>query len=75
MHPGELVKSLMNGRKATEVAESMGISKGSLSNLVNEKLTLTVDMALLLEGEFGLPAIAWLCMQDDHNIKLAKTVL
>ena len=55
MHPGLYVKEhiIRDGLSVTAVAEILGVSRPTLSNLLNEKASLSPEMATRLEKTFG----------------------
>jgi addiction module HigA family antidote len=55
-HPGEIIREEVLrplGLTVTEAAKVLGVSRPTLSNLLNENAALTTDMALRIEKAFG----------------------
>jgi addiction module HigA family antidote len=52
--------------------EGMGASRPNLSQLLNERIDLSPEMALKLEAAFGLEADMLLSMQTDHSLARAR---
>jgi len=74
-HPGEIVKyecleplSLT----VTRAAEGLGVTRQALSNLVNEKSDMSVDMALRLSQAFGSTPETWLRLQMAYDLWQAR---
>ena len=70
-HPGELIKydclealSL----SVTKGAEILGVSRQTLSNLINGHTNITPEMAIRLEKVFGGTAESWLRMQLAYDL-------
>jgi addiction module HigA family antidote len=70
-HPGELIKyeclealSL----SVTKGAEILGVSRQTLSSLINGHTNITPEMAIRLEKAFGGTAESWLRMQLAYDL-------
>lgn len=71
MHPGELLREdiLPAGRiTQTELAERLGVSRLTISELVNEKRGLSADMAHRLARYFGNSPGFWLNLQKEVDL-------
>ena len=56
-HPGDFIKTEIveaHGLSVTAAAEALGVSRLTLSSLLNGKAGLSGDMALRIEKTFGL---------------------
>lgn len=73
-HPGELLKDEIECRQITKkkLAEDMGVSYTSLSDVVNGKRPVTTRFALLCERALDIPAYMLLRLQADYDIYMAK---
>lgn len=71
-HPGEILKTLVIeplGLSVTETAKSLGVTRGSLSRVLNGRSGVTPEMALRLEMTFGKPNAAhWLRLQNAYDL-------
>lgn len=71
-HPGEILRELViepMGLTVTEVAEHLGISRKTLSKILNGRGAITPEMAVRLELAFGKPsADHWLRLQNAHDL-------
>jgi addiction module HigA family antidote len=71
-HPGEILKTLVIeplGLSVTETAKSLGVTRGSLSRVLNGRSAVTPEMALRLEMTFGKPNAAhWLRLQNAYDL-------
>lgn len=71
-HPGEILRKLVLeplGISVTESAEHLGISRKTLSKVLNGRGGVTPEMALRLELTFGNPsANHWLRLQNAYDL-------
>ena len=67
-HPGGFIKRsiLPDELSVTDAAESLGIGRPALSNLLNGKASLSPEMALRVEKAFGVKMDTLLRMQARH---------
>lgn len=75
-HPGHHVRdAALMPRKltVTEAAKLLGVSRPSVSNFLNGKVSATPDMAARVERAFGIAAQDLLDMQAAYDAALAKT--
>jgi addiction module HigA family antidote len=71
MHPGKFIKTeILEAHKLTitDAAEALGVSRPTLSTLVNEHSDLTGEMALRIEKAFGVKMDTLVQMQTNYNI-------
>ena len=74
-HPGRLVKHECLkplGLSITKVAEILGVTRLTLSNLVNGKNGVSPEMAIRLSKAFGSSPEVWLGMQMDFDLAQAE---
>ena len=80
VHPGGFIRRsvLPDGLTVTAAADVLGVGRPALSNLLNEKASLSPEMALRVEKAFGVKMDTLLRMQtryDAHRMrKREKTV-
>jgi len=70
-HPGEIIKEDVlksENLSVTEAARQLGISRVTLSRLLNGKTGVSVDMALRLSQWLGTTPEVWLRMQDACDL-------
>lgn len=72
--PGHTLRELLHQAKRSQadLARSAKWSYKHVSELVNGKVALTPDTALILEGETGLPARQWLELEADYQLERRK---
>ena len=56
------------GLSVTEAAAGLGVSRQALSELVNEKAGISVEMAVRLSKAFGSSPETWLDMQMAYDL-------
>lgn len=74
-HPGEILKDDVleaEGISVTEAAKQLGVSRVTLSRLLNGKTGVSVDMALRLSQWLGTTPEVWLRMQEASDLWQAK---
>ena len=74
-HPGSSVKHDCLeplGLTVTEAAKILGVTRQTLSNLVNEKSGVSAEMAIRLSKGFGSTPEAWLRMQMAYDLWQAQ---
>ncbi len=74
-HPGEIVKYECLeplGLSVTRAAKGLGVTRQALSDLVNEKSGVSVDMAIRLSKAFGSTPETWLGMQMAYDLWQAR---
>jgi addiction module HigA family antidote len=76
VHPGEILREdCMKplGLSVTETARALGISRKTLSEIVNAKSSITPEVAVRLEQAFAdPPADMWLRLQSAYDLWHAK---
>jgi addiction module HigA family antidote len=74
-HPGGLVRRQCLeplGLSVTEAAKALGVTRQALSDLVNEKAGISVEMAIRLSKAFGSSPETWLGMQMAYDLWAAR---
>lgn len=74
-HPGSLVKQECLGPLSlsiTKGAEILGVTRLTLSNLVNGKNGVSPEMAIRLSKAFGSSPKVWLGLQLDYDLAQAE---
>ncbi|WP_114751875.1 HigA family addiction module antitoxin [Pleomorphovibrio marinus] len=74
-HPGEVLKEeVIRANRLTigKAAELLGVTRPTLSNILNEKASITPNMSLRLAKVFGGNADFWLRMQLSHDLRKAE---
>jgi addiction module HigA family antidote len=75
-HPGEILKELVIEPlelSVTEAARRLGVSRKTLSKVLNGRGAVTPETALRLEMTFGKPNAAhWLRLQNAYDLWQAR---
>ncbi len=74
-HPGEIIKEdFMIPLKLTqtELAKALKTSFRTINEILNEKRSISPDMALRLARYFGTSPDVWLGLQADYDLFKAK---
>jgi addiction module HigA family antidote len=77
-HPGEVLRELcMEPLKltVTEAAEGLGVSRKTLSGILNERAGISPEMAIRLSKAFGTSAESWLSQQAQYDLWRAEQTL
>jgi antitoxin HigA-1 len=74
-HPGEILRELCLkplGLTVTRAAKALGISRKTLSAILNGRSGISSEMAVRLSIAFGTSAESWLNQQTQHDLWLAE---
>ena len=75
-HPGEIVRcECLEPLRltVTRAAKGLGVSRQTLSELVNERAGISVEMAIRLSKSFGSTAETWLGLQTAYDLAKARS--
>lgn len=76
IHPGNiLLTEFMEplGLTAYRLAKELHVPLPRINDVVRGKRSISADTALRLGIYFGLPAQFWLNLQNEHDLRIAKT--
>ena len=74
-HPGEVLRELCIeplGLSVTRAAEALGVSRKTLSAILNGRAGISPEMAIRLSKAFGTSAESWLNQQVQYDLWLAE---
>ena len=73
-HPGELIKDELKERNLTqkELSEMTGIKPSVLSETINGKRSVSLNVAVALERALGIPAEIWMNLQTQYDLDSAQ---
>lgn len=77
VHPGNLVREdCIDALEltVTAAAEALGVTRQTLSNLINEKSSLTPEMSIRLEKLGWGRAGAWLQLQSNYDLAQVRQI-
>lgn len=74
-HPGEIIKELCLdplGLSVTAAAEALGVSRKTLSSIINGKSGISPEMAVRLSIAFNTSSESWLAQQTQYDLWQAE---
>lgn len=74
-HPGEILKELCLeplGLTVTEAAKGLGVSRKTLSSIVNGNAGISPEMAVRLSIAFNTSSESWLNQQSQYDLWQAE---
>ncbi len=74
-HPGEIIRDLCLeplGLSVTEAAEGLGVSRKTLSAILNGHAGISPEMALRLSMAFDTTPESWLNQQTQYDLWAAR---
>ena len=74
-HPGEIIKEFCLeplGISVTDAAEGLGVSRKTLSAIINGRAGVSPEMAVRLSIAFDTSAESWLNQQAQYDLWLAR---
>ena len=77
-HPGEVLRELCIeplGITVTDAARSLGVSRKTLSAILNERAGISPEMAIRLSKAFDTTAESWLNQQMQYDLWVANQTL
>ncbi|WP_062731718.1 HigA family addiction module antitoxin [Sphingobium abikonense] len=75
IHPGDWLKTEIvqaHGVSINDLAEAFGVSRQSISSLLNGRAALSADMAIRFEHAFGVKAETLMRMQARYDLGKAR---
>ena len=75
-HPGELIKDELKARGMTQkqLANETGIKPSVLSETINGKRSISLNVAVALEKVLDIPADMWMNMQTQYDLDKANPI-
>jgi len=74
-HPGEIIKELCLvplGITVTDAAKGLGVSRKTLSSIINGKAGISPEMAIRLSIAFNTSAESWIIQQTQYDLWQAE---
>lgn len=74
-HPGEIIKELCLeplGMTVTRAAGALGVSRKTLSAILNGRASISPEMAIRLSIAFDTSAESWLAQQAQYDLWQAR---
>lgn len=67
-HPGEILREWLGDMSVTDAAQRLGVSRATLSRVLNGSSGISADMALRLQAALGTSPEMWMGLQDDYEL-------
>ena len=77
-HPGEVLRELClepQGLTVTRAASALGVSRKTLSAILNGRAGISPEMAIRLGKAFGTSPESWLTQQSQYDLWVAEQSL
>jgi addiction module HigA family antidote len=74
-HPGEIIRELCIeplGLSITAAAKGLGVSRKTLSSILNGRAGISAEMALRLSMAFDTTPESWLAQQSPYDLWVTK---
>jgi len=71
-HPGLVLRDYLENHNITRVAKHIGVSRVTLSKILNRRNGITADMSLRLSAALGTNPSFWLDMQSNYDMWQAR---
>src|SRR3990172_5979498 len=74
-HPGDLIRDCLEEIKITitDGAKALGVTRATLSRILNAKASVSLEMAVRLEKALGSSAGFWLRLQLNYDLARIQT--
>ena len=67
-HPGTVLKDYLEGVSVTAAAMHLGVTRATLSRILNGNAGISAEMALRLSDALGTSADLWIGMQAQYDL-------
>jgi addiction module HigA family antidote len=67
-HPGEVLRDYLGGISVTDAARHLGVTRASLSRILNGSAGISAEMALRLSEAMGTSPELWIGMQTQYEL-------
>ena len=69
-HPGDIIRDCLDELvvNVTDAAQALGVTRATLSRLINRKAGVSAEMAIRLEKAIGSTAGFWLRLQLNYDL-------
>jgi len=71
-HPGKILSYYLEGRSVTEVARHLGVTRPTLSRVLNGRASVSADMAPRISEAFNTDPEFWLRLQAQWDLWVAS---
>ena len=67
-HPGEVLREWLGDMEVTQAAKHLGVTRVTLSRVLNGAAGISADMALRLEAALGTSPEMWMGLQSAFEL-------
>jgi len=67
-HPGEVLRDYLGSISVTDAARHLGVTRASLSRILNRSAGISAEMALRLSEAMGTSPELWTGMQAQYEL-------
>lgn len=67
-HPGQVLREYLGTVTVTAAARHLGVTRASLSRILNGSVGISADMALRLSEALGTSPELWTSMQSQYDL-------
>jgi len=71
-HPGLVLQDYLEGHNITQVAKHIGVSRVTLSKILNCRAGITAEMSLRLSAALNTNPSFWFDMQGNYDMAQAR---
>lgn len=71
-HPGAVLRDWLEGHTTTDAAKNLGVSRVTLSRILNGSAGISADMDLRLSLALGTTPGLWIRMQAERDLSEAR---
>ena len=71
-HPGRILRDYLEGMNITHFAKHIGVSRVTLSRVLNCRGGVTAEMSMRLSAALGTHPSLWYEIQNDYDFAQAK---
>ena len=67
-HPGTILRDYLGSTSVTEAAAHLGVTRATLSRILNGSAGVSAEMALRLSDALGTSPELWIGMQSQYDL-------
>lgn len=67
-HPGTVLRDYLGSMSVTSVADHLGVTRATLSRILNGNAGISAEMALRLSDALGTSPELWIGMQAQYDL-------
>ncbi len=67
-HPGTVLRDYLGSKSVTEAASHLGVTRATLSRILNGNAGISVEMALRLSDALDTTPELWIGMQSQYDL-------